>query len=174
MRATINSSTARLPTVYRMLVRSAWAKASLCASRSASTRTRFRAGLHRLLNVGSPRDRDIVLLLGTGLRVSELAGLRPCDLRPDGSVKVTGKGAPECIVPVGKAARQALLRYLHADECSVYVTDATASTDVETVKIPDEASEPSTYAGIVVEPPMRSRRRARSWSGSPAPMGSRS
>lgn len=63
------------------------------------------------------RDRAIVLLLlDTGLRVSELAGLRGCDLRPDGSVKVTGKGVLERIVPVGIAARQALLRYLRAGQ----------------------------------------------------------
>lgn len=51
-------------------------------------------------------------MLDTGLRLSELAGLRPCDLRPDGSVKVIGKGARERIVPVGAVARQALVRYL--------------------------------------------------------------
>lgn len=73
--------------------------------------------LHRLLNLGSLRDRAIVLLLlDTGLRVSELAGLRRSDLRPDGSVKVTGKGARERIVPVGSTARQALLRYLRTLE----------------------------------------------------------
>lgn len=73
--------------------------------------------LHRLLNLGSLRDRAIVLLLlDTGLRVSELAGVRHGDLRPDGSVKVMGKGARERIVPVGDAARQALLRYLRAGD----------------------------------------------------------
>ena len=73
--------------------------------------------LHRVITLGSVRDRAIVLLLlDTGLRVSELAGVRGCDLRPDGSVKVTGKGARERIVPVGTAARQALLRYLRAGE----------------------------------------------------------
>jgi site-specific recombinase XerD len=73
--------------------------------------------LHRLVALGSVRDRAIVLLLlDTGLRVSELAGLRMGNLRPDGSVKVMGKGARERIVPVGNAARQALLRYLRAGE----------------------------------------------------------
>lgn len=32
----------------------------------------------------------------------------------------------------------------------VYVTDATAATDVETIEIPDEANVPATYAGVVV------------------------
>jgi integrase/recombinase XerC len=69
--------------------------------------------LRRLLERASVRDRAILLvLLDTGLRVSELAGLRFCDLRPDGSLKVLGKGARERIVPVGSVARQALLRYL--------------------------------------------------------------
>jgi site-specific recombinase XerD len=62
------------------------------------------------------RDRAIVVLFfDTGLRLSELAGLRPCDLRPDGSAKVMGKGARERVVPVGSAARQALLRYLRQE-----------------------------------------------------------
>lgn len=69
--------------------------------------------LRRLLDAASVRDRAIVLLmLDTGLRLSEVAGLRACDLRPDGSAKVLGKGARERIVPVGNAARQALLHYL--------------------------------------------------------------
>lgn len=69
--------------------------------------------LRRLLAVASVRDRAIVLLmLDTGLRVSEVAGLRLCDLRPDGTVKVLGKGAKERITPVGSTARQAIVRYL--------------------------------------------------------------
>lgn len=62
--------------------------------------------VRRLLDGASARDRAIVLLfLDTGLRLSELAGLRAVDLRPDGSVKVMGKGARERIVPVGTVAR---------------------------------------------------------------------
>jgi site-specific recombinase XerD len=71
------------------------------------------AALRRILDAASVRDRAIVLLmLDTGLRLSEVAGMRPCDLRPDGTAKVTGKGARERIVPVGAVARQALARYL--------------------------------------------------------------
>jgi integrase/recombinase XerC len=71
------------------------------------------ATLRRMLDAASVRDRAIVLLmLDTGLRLSELAGLRPSDLRPDGSLKVMGKGARERIVPVGGVARQALVRYV--------------------------------------------------------------
>ena len=80
--------------------------------------------LRRMLDAASVRDRAIVLLmLDTGLRLSELAGLRPSDLRPDGSLKVMGKGARERIVPVGGVARQALARSLR----QASVTDADAA-----------------------------------------------
>lgn len=69
--------------------------------------------LRRLLAVASVRDRAIVLLmLDTGLRVSEVAGLRLGDLRPDGTLKVRGKGSKERVTPVGSTARQAIVRYL--------------------------------------------------------------
>jgi integrase/recombinase XerD len=75
--------------------------------------------LRRLLDGASIRDRAILLLFfDTGLRLSELAGLRTADLRPDGSVKVMGKGARERIVPVGTTARQALARYLRQGDGS--------------------------------------------------------
>jgi integrase/recombinase XerD len=51
-------------------------------------------------------------MLDTGLRVSEVAGLRLGDLRPDGTVKVNCKGSIERITPVGSTARQAIVRYL--------------------------------------------------------------
>jgi len=64
--------------------------------------------LRRLLDAASVRDRAIgLIMLDTGLRLSEVAGLRRCDLRPDGSVKVLGKGSRERVVPVGNTARQA-------------------------------------------------------------------
>lgn len=69
--------------------------------------------LRRLLGLATVRDRAILLLLlDTGLRVSEAAGVRLGDLRPDGSVKVMGKGAKERIVPIGSTARGAIVRYL--------------------------------------------------------------
>ncbi len=56
------------------------------------------------------RERAILLLLlDTGLRMSEAAGVRLGDLRPDGSVKVMGKGAKERIVPIGSTARAAVV-----------------------------------------------------------------
>lgn len=66
--------------------------------------------LRRLLSICSVRDRAIVLLmLDTGLRVSEVASIRLGDLRPDGTLKVYGKGSRERMVPVGSTARQAIL-----------------------------------------------------------------
>jgi site-specific recombinase XerC len=68
--------------------------------------------LRRLLAVADVRDRAILLLLlDTGLRVSEAAGISLGDLRPDASIKVMGKGAKERIVPVGAAGRAAIGRY---------------------------------------------------------------
>jgi site-specific recombinase XerD len=69
--------------------------------------------MRRLLAAAGSRDRAILLLLlDTGLRVSEAAGLRLGDMRADGTLKVRGKGAKERIVPVGRTARAAIVRYL--------------------------------------------------------------
>lgn len=71
------------------------------------------ADLRRLLAAAGERDRAVLLLLlDTGLRVSEVVGIRLGDLRPDGGIKVTGKGATERVVPVGAAARRAVGAYL--------------------------------------------------------------
>ncbi len=72
-----------------------------------------------------PRDvaRDTLileLLYGSGLRVSELVGLDLRDLILDGrgpgddSLRVSGKGNKQRIVPLGKKARQALDHYLES------------------------------------------------------------
>ncbi len=60
------------------------------------------------------RDRAILeLLYAGGVRVSELTGLRPEDLQLDaGRILVRGKGDKERIVPLGRAAVQALEQYL--------------------------------------------------------------
>lgn len=78
----------------------------LAAARALRTLTRPRvprklieplsdADLRRLLGAAGARDRALLLLLlDTGLRVSEVVGIRLGDLRPDGSIKVLGKGSP--------------------------------------------------------------------------------
>jgi integrase/recombinase XerD len=60
------------------------------------------------------RDRAMVeLLYATGLRVSELVGLRPHDLHLDaGYLTTTGKGRKERLVPIGDEAAAWITRYL--------------------------------------------------------------
>jgi integrase/recombinase XerD len=60
------------------------------------------------------RDRAMLeTLYATGLRVSELTGLRMVELSlTDGMVRVVGKGSKERVVPIGEVARSALGRYL--------------------------------------------------------------
>lgn len=61
------------------------------------------------------RDRAVLwMLLSTGVRVSELCGLRFCDVDwKSGMIYVFGKGAKERKVPFGKVARQHLNTYLN-------------------------------------------------------------
>ena len=53
------------------------------------------------------------MLLDTGLRISELAGIRLEDIDSErGWIKVKGKGAKERVVRIGATAQKALWRYL--------------------------------------------------------------
>ena len=73
-----------------------------------------------LLNAPCPdepfylRDKALLeLLYATGMRASEVAGLRICDLNlAVGYVRCIGKGNRERVIPVGKAAIAATLEYL--------------------------------------------------------------
>ena len=60
------------------------------------------------------RNRAMVLiLLDTGLRLAELAGIQVEDINLDHeTIRVMGKGAKERIVRIGKTAQKALLRYV--------------------------------------------------------------
>lgn len=73
-----------------------------------------------LMNAPSPdepfyfRDKAMLeLLYATGIRASELAGLRISDLNLDiGYLRCLGKGNRERVVPVGKVAIEATVEYL--------------------------------------------------------------
>ncbi|MEJ5202934.1 MAG: tyrosine-type recombinase/integrase [Anaerolineales bacterium] len=58
------------------------------------------------------RDRLIILiLLDTGIRASELCGLRVCDITPEG-LYVRGKGSKDRIVPISEEVRKVLLDFV--------------------------------------------------------------
>jgi len=55
----------------------------------------------------------ILVLLDTGVRLSELIGMKLSDIDNDkGYIKVLGKGAKERVVRIGKTTQKALWRYL--------------------------------------------------------------
>ncbi|MGI6435373.1 MAG: tyrosine recombinase XerC [Syntrophomonadaceae bacterium] len=60
------------------------------------------------------RDRAVLeMLYATGIRVSELCGLKTSDINhQDGYIKVTGKGDKDRIVPLGRPAAESLHSYL--------------------------------------------------------------
>jgi len=64
--------------------------------------------------VSGSRDKAILeIIYGSGIRVSEAAGLNLADVDLEsGYIKVMGKGSKERIVPIGKYARQAAAVYL--------------------------------------------------------------
>jgi site-specific recombinase XerD len=76
--------------------------------------------IDRLLKIQNPLTalgcRNIailVLLLDTGLRVSELCGLRSDDAHiEEGYLKVMGKGSKERVVPIGGLAQKMLWRFI--------------------------------------------------------------
>lgn len=79
------------------------------------------------------RDRTMLeLLYATGLRVSELVGMRSSDLNlVQGVVRVVGKGDKERLVPVGEVALDWLSRYFsdgRADILRGQLTDAVFPT----------------------------------------------
>jgi site-specific recombinase XerD len=63
--------------------------------------------------LGSRNRAVVLMLLDTGLRISELAGIKLEDIESErGWIKVKGKGAKERVVRVGATAQKALWRYM--------------------------------------------------------------
>ena len=93
------------------------------------------------------RDRALLeLLYATGLRVSELLGLRLGDVDlVDGLVRCWGKGAKERIVPFGRPAARALAAYLAQGRPVVVRQARGAATDV---LFPGPTGRPLTRQGF--------------------------
>lgn len=67
----------------------------------------------RKTSIGFRNYTMVLLLLDTGIRASELTGLRIGDLHlEEGYMKVLGKGRKERIVPLGYASQRTLWKYL--------------------------------------------------------------
>jgi integrase/recombinase XerD len=66
----------------------------------------------------------VITFLDTGLRLSELVGLKMADAHVDeGYLNVMGKGAKERIVPIGSICQKALQRYIFHVKPEPFYTD---------------------------------------------------
>lgn len=141
--ATLNRHLSSLRTLFAYCIEQDWLDHNPAADVSAPKRSRsLPKTLSReqaVLAVEAPQAEDSVvairdqamleLLYSSGLRRAELLGLRAEDFSSDlGEVRVTGKGSKQRLVPVGRAARDAIQRWLdvranlaNADECALFV-----------------------------------------------------
>jgi len=130
-------------TFYRYLIREGEVKKSPVTSVSAPKGKKRLPGnldadrMARLLDIpgdGAIVDRDraiLELLYSSGLRLAELTDLNLGDVdMHDATVRVTGKGNKDRIVPVGRQALKALLRWAmtradlaNADEKALFVSN---------------------------------------------------
>ncbi|MCD6390903.1 MAG: tyrosine-type recombinase/integrase [Dehalococcoidia bacterium] len=73
---------------------------------------------HNAKFLGSRNRAIILVLLDTGIRLSELLGMKVGDINNEtGYIRVLGKGSKERVVRMGKVARKALWRYLMYRSC---------------------------------------------------------
>ncbi|MHB8329914.1 MAG: site-specific tyrosine recombinase [Acidimicrobiales bacterium] len=124
--ASLSRELAALRGLYRFRVEEGWADRDPTAELSAPRRPRRlpkaldEDEVAALLDTtaaddpASRRDRAVLeVLYGTGMRVSELAGLSLGDLGSDtGLVRVLGKAGKQRLVPVGRQAAAAVERWL--------------------------------------------------------------
>jgi site-specific recombinase XerD len=78
--------------------------------------------------LGSRNRAIILILLDTGIRLSELTGMKLNDMNTEtGYIRILGKGSKERVVRMGKATRKALWRYLicrtHSDTQELWLTE---------------------------------------------------
>ena len=74
----------------------------------------------RLLNPTNTQPTELVtrdeamfeIMYGCGLRLSEMTSLNLSDIQHDGTLRVTGKGSKQRILPIGKEAMKALKQWL--------------------------------------------------------------
>ena len=68
---------------------------------------------HNAKFLGSRNKAIILVLVDSGVRLSELIGMRLGDVNcSNGNIRVMGKGSKERVVRIGKVAQKALWRYL--------------------------------------------------------------
>ena len=92
---------------------------------------------------GTRNHALLVLALDTGLRASEIAGIRLGRLNLEkGYIKVVGKGSKERIVPIGKFVERALWHYIDkvrpkpADQCDeLFLSQEGKPITVNTIKL---------------------------------------
>ena len=71
--------------------------------------------------LGSRNKEVVLMLLDTGLRISELAGIKLQDIETEcGLIIVKGKGVKERMVRIGATAQKALFSYLSHKLFSLY------------------------------------------------------
>jgi len=74
------------------------------------------------------RNRAIItVLLNSGMRASELLGMKVRDVQAEGLVKVTGKGSKDRVVALGKSGLDAISSYLavrDSDSISLWLTES--------------------------------------------------
>lgn len=100
------------------------------------------AELDRTTAKGMRQYCIVLLLLDTGVRISEMVNMKLADLDLNhGSIRVTGKGQKERFVPISRETRKQLRRYLG----SYYTGLCPAGSSY---LFPDSSGEPITVNGV--------------------------